>query len=78
MLLQHLLEIPPRVTAGMLGHLLRRTRHHDLSSLVSPFWTKVHDPVSTANHIEIVLIGSLKGKQLSECIAFVQLNAFVG
>jgi hypothetical protein len=37
MLLQHLLEIPTRVTGGMLSHLFWGARDHDLSSLVSPF-----------------------------------------
>ena len=55
MLLQHLLEIPARVTGGMLGNLFWGARDHDLSSLVSPFWTEIHDPVGTANHIEVVL-----------------------
>ena len=55
MLLQHLLEIPARVTGGMLGNLFWGARHHDLSSLVSPFWTEIHDPVGTADHVEVVL-----------------------
>ena len=55
MLLQHLLEIPARVTGGMLGNLFWGARDHDLSSLVSPFWAKVNDPIGTADHIEVVL-----------------------
>jgi hypothetical protein len=55
MLLQHLLEIPTRVTSGMLGYLLWSARHDDLSSLVSPFWAEIHDPVGTTDHIEVVL-----------------------
>ena len=37
MLLQHLLEIPARMASGMLRHLLRRARHHDLAALMGPF-----------------------------------------
>jgi hypothetical protein len=37
MLLEHLLEIPTRMAGGVLGHLLRRTRRHDLAALDSPF-----------------------------------------
>ena len=55
MLLQHLIEIPTRVTGGMFSNLFWGARHHDLPSLVSPFWTEVHDPVGTADHIEVVL-----------------------
>ena len=55
MLLQHLLEIAPRMGGGMLRHLLRGARHDDLSSLVAPFGTEIHDPVGTADHIEVVL-----------------------
>ncbi len=55
MLLQHLLEISARVTGGMLCHLFWGARDHDLSSLVSTFWTEIHDPVGTADHIEVVL-----------------------
>jgi hypothetical protein len=32
MLLQHLLEIPTRVTSGMLGNLLWGAHHHDLEA----------------------------------------------
>ena len=55
MLHQHLLEIPARVTSGMGCYLLWSARHNDLSSLVSPFWAKIHNPVGTADHIQIVL-----------------------
>ena len=55
MLLQHLLEIPARVTGGMLSNLFWGARHHDLPSLVSPFWTEIHDPVGTTDHIKVVL-----------------------
>ena len=55
MLLQHLLEIPARVTGGMLSHLFWGATRHDLSSLVSPFWAKIHDPVGTTDQIEVVL-----------------------
>ena len=55
MLDQHLLEIPARMTGGMFCHLLRSATHHDLASLVSPFWAQIHDPVSAADHIEVVL-----------------------
>ncbi len=36
MLRQHLLEIPPRVTGGMVGNLFWGATRHDLPSLVSP------------------------------------------
>ena len=55
MLDQHLLEIPARMTGGMFCHLLRSATRHDLAPLVAPFWTEIHDPVSTADHIEVVL-----------------------
>ena len=55
MLLQHLLEIPARVTGAMLCHRFRGAHHHDLSSLASTFWTEIHEPVGTADHIEVVL-----------------------
>ena len=55
MLLQHLLEIPTRMTSGMLGHLFWGARHNDLSSFVSSFWAEINDPVGTTDHIEVVL-----------------------
>ncbi len=55
MLSQHLLEIPARVTGGMHCNLLWSARHNDLSSLVSPFWAEIHDPVGTTDHIEVVV-----------------------
>jgi len=55
MLLQHLLEIPTRMTGGVLSNLLRGATRNDLSSLVAPFRTQIHDPVGTADHIEVVL-----------------------
>jgi len=55
MLLQHLLEVPARMAGGMLRHLLRRARHHDLATLIAPFWSQINDPVGTADHIEVVL-----------------------
>ena len=55
MLLQHLLEIAAGMTGGMLSHLLRSATNHDLAPLVAPFWAQIHDPVGTADHIEVVL-----------------------
>ena len=55
MLLQHLLEIAPRMGGGMFRYLLRRTRNDDLAAFVAPFWTEIDDPVGAANHIEVVL-----------------------
>ena len=55
MLLQHLLEVPPRVRGGMLRYLFRRTRHHNLPTLIATFWTQIDDPVGAANHVQIVL-----------------------
>ena len=55
MLLQHLLEIPARVTGGMDSNLFWSATRHDLPALVAPFWAKIHDPVGTADHIEVVL-----------------------
>jgi len=39
MLLQHLLEVPTRMASGMLRHLLRCARHHDLAALIAAFWS---------------------------------------
>ena len=55
MLLQHLLEISPCVTGGMLRHLLWGASYNNLSPLVSPLRTEIHDPVGTSDHIEVVL-----------------------
>ena len=55
MLLQHLLEIPTRMTGGMLSHLFWGSRHHDFSALIAPIGSEINNPVSTANHIEVVL-----------------------
>ena len=55
MLLQHLLEVSARMAGGMLCHRFRGANHHDLTSLITPIRTKINDPVSTADHIEVVL-----------------------
>ena len=55
MLLQHLLEIPARVTGGMDSNLFWSATRHDLPALVAPFWTEINDPVGTADHIKVVL-----------------------
>jgi hypothetical protein len=55
MLLQHLLEIPPRVAGGMLCYLLWGSRHHDLAVLIATIRTQIHDPIGTADHIEVLL-----------------------
>ena len=55
MLLQHLLEVPPRVGGGMLLHLFWGARHHDLTALVAAFWTEIDDPVGEADHVVVVL-----------------------
>jgi hypothetical protein len=55
MLLQHLLEIAPRMGGGMFRYLLRSTRDDDLAALVAAFWTEIDDPIGAANHVEVVL-----------------------
>ena len=55
MLLQHLLEVAPRVGRGMLRHLFWGATRHDLTALIAPFWTEIDDPVGAANDIEVVL-----------------------
>ena len=55
MLLQHLLEVPPRVRGGMLRYFLRGSCHHNLAALIATFWTQIDDPVVAANHVQIVL-----------------------
>ena len=55
MLLQHLLEVSARVTGGMLRHLFRSSRHHDLAAFISPIGSEINDPVGTTDHIEVVL-----------------------
>jgi hypothetical protein len=32
---KHMLEIPARMTGGMILHLLRRARHNDLAALIA-------------------------------------------
>ena len=54
MLLQHLLEIPARMTGGMLCHRFRGSHHHDLSSLIAPIGSQINDPVGTADYIKVV------------------------
>ena len=39
----------------MLGNLFWGSRHHDLAALVAPFGAQINQPVSTANHIKVVL-----------------------
>ena len=55
MLLQHLLEIPARMTSRMLCHRFRRSYHHDLAALIAAIRTEINDPVGTADHIKVVL-----------------------
>jgi hypothetical protein len=55
MLLQYLLEVPPRMRGGMLRHFLRGSCHHDLPALVAAFGAQIDDPVGAADHIEVVL-----------------------
>ena len=55
MLLQHLLEIPTRMTGGMLSHLFWGSRHHDFSALIAPIRPEINNPVGTTDHIEVVL-----------------------
>ena len=55
MLLLHLLEVPARMTRGMLCHRFRGAHHHDLATLIAPIRTEINDPVGTADHIEVVL-----------------------
>lgn len=38
----------------MLRHLFWGAAHHDLAALVAAFGAEIHDPVSTADHIEVV------------------------
>ena len=46
MLIQHLLEIPPRVAGGMVRHLFWGAADLDLTALVTAFWNQIDDPVS--------------------------------
>ena len=39
----------------MLGHLLRRARHHDHAALIAAFWAQIDHLVAAADHIEVVL-----------------------
>ena len=55
MLRQHLLQRPARMARGMLHHLLRRARPHDLATLISAFWTEIDHPDTAADHIAGVL-----------------------
>jgi hypothetical protein len=36
-------------------HLLWGSRHHDLATLIATIRTEIHDPIGTADHIEVVL-----------------------
>ena len=40
---------------GMLRHLLRCARHHDLAPLIAAFGSEVDHPIAAADHIEVVL-----------------------
>ena len=74
MLLQHLLEIPARMTGGMLSHLFWGARDHDLSSLVSPFWAEIHDPVGTADQSRLCSITKIElPLSTSRCITSIIL-----
>ena len=55
MLLQHFLEISARMDSGMLRHLLRHARLHDLALLIAAFGSEVDHPVAAAEQIEVVL-----------------------
>ena len=55
MLRQRLLQIPARMASGMLRHLLRRARHHDLAALIATFGSQVDHPVAAADHSEVVV-----------------------
>jgi hypothetical protein len=54
-LLEHMAEIAASVTAPMLSHLLWRSSHKKFTSTITPFRSKVNDPIATSNHIKIVL-----------------------
>ena len=41
---------------GMLHHLLRRARPHDLATLISAFWTEIDHPDAAVDPIKIVLV----------------------
>ena len=56
MLRQHMLQRPARMARGMLHHLLRRARPHDLSTLISAFWTEIDHPDPAVDPIKIVLV----------------------
>jgi hypothetical protein len=43
------------MTSGMFSNFLWGATRHYLSSFISPFWAEIHDPVGTADHIEVVL-----------------------
>ena len=55
MLLQDLLEIATCVAGGMLGNILWSAANHNLTSLIATLRTEINNPVSTTNHIEIML-----------------------
>jgi len=55
MLLQNLLEVSARMAGGMLCHRFRGAADHDLTTLVTAFWTQIDDPVGAADHVEVVL-----------------------
>jgi hypothetical protein len=55
MLRQNLLEIPTRVTGGMVRHLSWGAARRDLTALVAAFGTQIDDPVRAADHVEVVL-----------------------
>ena len=53
MLHQHLLQIPARLTSGMLYHLFRGAHYHDLATLLAPFRAEIDDPIGAQKYIEI-------------------------
>jgi hypothetical protein len=36
-------------------HLLKRSRHHDLGTLINAFWTEIDHPGTAADPIKLVL-----------------------
>lgn len=47
-MLQHLLEVPPRVT-GMGYHFYRGAAEHGLTTLIATIVTQINDPIGRAD-----------------------------
>jgi hypothetical protein len=56
------------MASGVLRHLLRRARHHDLAALIATFGSEVIHPDATSYHSEVIVDhqeDGIQGKRLT-------------